>query len=186
MNRIDRLYALVEELRAAGRVGRTARQLAAHFEVSVRTIERDLSALGQAGAVGNEAGPRRRLHARPVDEPAAAQLHAGRSGGGRGGAQPERTCHVPAGRPQRVAEDHGRDAGTGARRGPHHRGQGPPAGAAGSRPGRRRSRDRLAGRPGQSRAPDPLHRRRRRGDGQGGRAAVRRGRSERFVPHGLV
>lgn len=49
MNRIDRLYALVEELRAAGQRGRTARQLAEHFEVSVRTIERDLSALGQAG-----------------------------------------------------------------------------------------------------------------------------------------
>ena len=49
MNRIDRLYALVEELRAAGPRGRTARQLAAHFELSVRTIERDLSALGQAG-----------------------------------------------------------------------------------------------------------------------------------------
>lgn len=49
MNRIDRLYALVEELRAAGRQGRTARQLADHFEVNVRTIERDLSALGQAG-----------------------------------------------------------------------------------------------------------------------------------------
>jgi predicted DNA-binding transcriptional regulator YafY len=49
MNRIDRLYALVEELRAAGPRGRTARRLADHFEVSVRTIERDLSALGQAG-----------------------------------------------------------------------------------------------------------------------------------------
>src|SRR5215813_14525732 len=49
MNRIDRMYALVEELRAAGRRGRKARQLAEHFEVSVRTIERDLSALGQAG-----------------------------------------------------------------------------------------------------------------------------------------
>jgi predicted DNA-binding transcriptional regulator YafY len=49
MNRIDRLYALVEELRAAGPRGRTAGRLAAHFEVSVRTIERDLSALGQAG-----------------------------------------------------------------------------------------------------------------------------------------
>jgi predicted DNA-binding transcriptional regulator YafY len=49
MNRIDRLYALVEELRAAGPRGRTARRLAEHFEVSVRTIERDLSALGQAG-----------------------------------------------------------------------------------------------------------------------------------------
>ncbi|WP_426566231.1 helix-turn-helix transcriptional regulator [Angustibacter sp. McL0619] len=50
MNRTDRLYALVEELRAAGPRGRTARQLAEHFEVSVRTIERDLSAVGQAGA----------------------------------------------------------------------------------------------------------------------------------------
>jgi predicted DNA-binding transcriptional regulator YafY len=49
MNRMDRLYALVEELRAAGGRGRTARHLADHFEVSVRTIERDLSALGQAG-----------------------------------------------------------------------------------------------------------------------------------------
>jgi predicted DNA-binding transcriptional regulator YafY len=49
MNRIDRLYALVEELRAAGPRGSTARRLAGHFEVSVRTIERDLSALGQAG-----------------------------------------------------------------------------------------------------------------------------------------
>jgi predicted DNA-binding transcriptional regulator YafY len=48
MNRIDRLYSVVEELRAAGPRGRTARQLADHFEVSVRTIERDLSALGQA------------------------------------------------------------------------------------------------------------------------------------------
>lgn len=49
MNRIDRMYALVEELRAAGPRGRTAGQLARHFEVSIRTIERDLSALGQAG-----------------------------------------------------------------------------------------------------------------------------------------
>src|SRR4249919_1336716 len=49
MNRIDRLYALVEELRAAGPRGRTAGRLAQHFELSVRTIERDLSALGQAG-----------------------------------------------------------------------------------------------------------------------------------------
>ena len=49
MNRIDRLYALVEELRAAGPRGRTAGRLAERFEVSVRTIERDLCALGQAG-----------------------------------------------------------------------------------------------------------------------------------------
>jgi predicted DNA-binding transcriptional regulator YafY len=49
VNKTERLYALVELLRAAGPRGRTASQLAAHFEVSVRTIERDLSALGQAG-----------------------------------------------------------------------------------------------------------------------------------------
>src|SRR5262245_36196126 len=49
MNRIDRLYALVEELRAAAARGRTAWQLAARFEVSVRTVERDLTALGEAG-----------------------------------------------------------------------------------------------------------------------------------------
>ncbi len=49
MNRTDRLYALVEELRAAGPRGISASRLAGRFEVSVRTIERDLSALGQAG-----------------------------------------------------------------------------------------------------------------------------------------
>ena len=49
MNRTDRLYALVEELRAAGPRGKSARRLAEQLEVSVRTIERDLSALGQAG-----------------------------------------------------------------------------------------------------------------------------------------
>jgi predicted DNA-binding transcriptional regulator YafY len=49
MNRLDRLYALVEELRAAGPPGRTARRLAEHFEVSVRTIERDILALQEAG-----------------------------------------------------------------------------------------------------------------------------------------
>ncbi len=49
VNRIDRLYALVEELRAFAPRARTARQLADRFEVSVRTIERDLSALQQAG-----------------------------------------------------------------------------------------------------------------------------------------
>lgn len=49
MNRTDRLYALVEELRAVAPGARTARQLAQRFEVSVRTVERDLSALQQAG-----------------------------------------------------------------------------------------------------------------------------------------
>jgi predicted DNA-binding transcriptional regulator YafY len=49
VNRLDRLYALVEELRAAGPPGRSARRLAEHFEVSVRTIERDILALQEAG-----------------------------------------------------------------------------------------------------------------------------------------
>ncbi|HEY0215841.1 MAG TPA: YafY family protein [Cellulomonas sp.] len=49
MNRTDRLYALVEELRAVSPHRRSARWLAARFEVSVRTVERDLSALQQAG-----------------------------------------------------------------------------------------------------------------------------------------
>jgi predicted DNA-binding transcriptional regulator YafY len=49
VNRTDRLYALVDELRAVAPRARTARQMAARFEVSVRTIERDLGALQQAG-----------------------------------------------------------------------------------------------------------------------------------------
>ncbi|ARJ04744.1 transcriptional regulator [Cnuibacter physcomitrellae] len=49
MNRTDRLYALVEELRAVAPRPRSARWLAERFEVSVRTIERDVSALQQAG-----------------------------------------------------------------------------------------------------------------------------------------
>jgi predicted DNA-binding transcriptional regulator YafY len=49
MNRTDRLYALVEELRAVAPRPRSARRLARHFEVSTRTIERDLAALQQAG-----------------------------------------------------------------------------------------------------------------------------------------
>src|SRR5262245_8751724 len=49
MNRTDRLYALVEELRA--RAPRTMRavELAERFSVSTRTIERDLLALQEAG-----------------------------------------------------------------------------------------------------------------------------------------
>ena len=49
MNRTDRLYAMVEELRAAAPAARSASWLARRFEVSTRTIERDLSALQQAG-----------------------------------------------------------------------------------------------------------------------------------------
>ncbi|MEV0899320.1 WYL domain-containing protein [Actinoplanes sp. NPDC049802] len=49
MNRTDRLYALVEELRAVSPRPRSARWLARRFEVSVRTVERDISALQQSG-----------------------------------------------------------------------------------------------------------------------------------------
>lgn len=49
MNRTDRLYAIVEELRSAGAPGRTAERLARRFEVSTRTIKRDVSSLQQAG-----------------------------------------------------------------------------------------------------------------------------------------
>lgn len=49
VNRTDRLYALVEELRAVAPQWKSASSLAEHFEVSKRTIERDLSALQQAG-----------------------------------------------------------------------------------------------------------------------------------------
>lgn len=58
MNRTDRLYAITEELRRAGPRGRTAARLAERFEVSVRTIKRDLLALQDAGApVAASAGP---------------------------------------------------------------------------------------------------------------------------------
>jgi predicted DNA-binding transcriptional regulator YafY len=49
VNRTDRLYALVEELRASAPRARAARRLAECFDVSVRTIERDISALQQSG-----------------------------------------------------------------------------------------------------------------------------------------
>lgn len=49
MNKTERMYAVVEELRAVAPRARSAVWLAGRFEVSTRTIERDLSALQQAG-----------------------------------------------------------------------------------------------------------------------------------------
>lgn len=49
VNRTDRLYAIVEDLRAIAPRPRTARNLSTRYEVSPRTIERDISALQQAG-----------------------------------------------------------------------------------------------------------------------------------------
>lgn len=58
VNRTDRLYALREELRRAGRAGTTGARLARHFEVSERTIKRDISALQQAGVpIWAQSGP---------------------------------------------------------------------------------------------------------------------------------
>jgi predicted DNA-binding transcriptional regulator YafY len=49
MNRSDRQFALVEELRTAAPEPRAARWLADRLNVSVRTIERDLAALQESG-----------------------------------------------------------------------------------------------------------------------------------------
>ena len=49
MNRTERLHALTESLRRAGARGRTADQLATDFEVTSRTIKRDLAALEASG-----------------------------------------------------------------------------------------------------------------------------------------
>jgi predicted DNA-binding transcriptional regulator YafY len=58
VNRTDRLYAIAEELRTAGSRGRTGRWLADRFEVSARTIKRDVSALQHAGVpIWAQAGP---------------------------------------------------------------------------------------------------------------------------------
>jgi len=49
VNRADRLYAIVEELRAVSPRARTAAWLARRFEISTRTVERDLTALRESG-----------------------------------------------------------------------------------------------------------------------------------------
>jgi predicted DNA-binding transcriptional regulator YafY len=49
VNRTDRLYALVEELRAVSPRPRSAAWLARRFEVSTRTVERDIGALQASG-----------------------------------------------------------------------------------------------------------------------------------------
>ena len=55
MNRTDRLVAMVMHLQ--GRRLVRAEELARHFEVSVRTVYRDISALGEAGVpIAGEAG----------------------------------------------------------------------------------------------------------------------------------
>jgi predicted DNA-binding transcriptional regulator YafY len=59
VNRTDRLYALVEELRRVRPRARSARWLAEQYEVDIRTIRRDIGALQQAGVpIYAEAGRR--------------------------------------------------------------------------------------------------------------------------------
>ncbi|WP_349885182.1 helix-turn-helix transcriptional regulator [Microbacterium sp. WHRI 7836] len=50
MKRAERLHALSEMLRRSGSRGVSAERLAREFEVSVRTVKRDLAALGRSGA----------------------------------------------------------------------------------------------------------------------------------------
>jgi predicted DNA-binding transcriptional regulator YafY len=58
VKRFERLSALTESLRRAGTRGRTAQQLADEFEVTVRTIKRDLAALEAGGLpVWGRTGP---------------------------------------------------------------------------------------------------------------------------------
>lgn len=58
MNRTDRLYAIAEELRSAGSGGRTSEWLARRFEVSGRTVKRDVTALQESGLpIWAQAGP---------------------------------------------------------------------------------------------------------------------------------
>jgi predicted DNA-binding transcriptional regulator YafY len=58
VNRTERLYAIAEELRAAGPAGRTGAWLADRLEVSTRTVKRDIEALLQAGLpLWAQAGP---------------------------------------------------------------------------------------------------------------------------------
>ncbi|TQL44826.1 HTH domain-containing protein [Leucobacter komagatae] len=58
MKRAERLHALTEMLRRGGTHGYTAERMAREFEVSVRTIKRDLASLERSGApVWSRPGP---------------------------------------------------------------------------------------------------------------------------------
>lgn len=58
MTRTERLHALTESLRRAAPRGRTAEQLAREFEVTTRTVKRDLAALAAGGLpVWGRTGP---------------------------------------------------------------------------------------------------------------------------------
>ena len=144
VNRTDRLYALVEELRAVAPRPRSARQLAGRYEVSTRTIERDILALQESGVpVYAETGRRGGYVIDKALNAPAAELHRGgdgRDGGvpGRGGGHAVRLARCAARcarcsrpprprRPRRRADGPGpADRDGGGRRG----GRGAPRGSA--------------------------------------------------------
>src|SRR6266545_568109 len=130
MNRTDRLYALVEELRATAPRARAARRLAERFEVSVRTIERDILALQQAGVpIWATPGPgggykidpahtraRRRGRSARRDPPAAGEAGAGgRPGASRRRAGRARATRALPGLPRQAWPQHRGTAGRAAR-----------------------------------------------------------------------
>src|ERR1044072_7860877 len=120
MNRTDRLYALVEELRAAAPRARSAHRLADRFEVTVRTIQRDLLALQEAGVPlwatpppGGGAAPNAR---RTPPPPATVELHRQRGGRDRAGHGPQRPHALRPRRPHGPAQGGHRDVGDRAQR----------------------------------------------------------------------
>ena len=133
VNRTERLYAIAEELRAAGPSGRTGSWLARRLEVSTRTIKRDVDALLQAGLPLWAQAGRGGGYVLDAATPAAAEHHRGGGGRDRGGAGRAAGAAVRGGRAQRAGQGAGRDAGGGAGAGRVDR---RPALAAGARSGR--------------------------------------------------
>ncbi len=138
MNRTDRLYALVEELRAVAPRPRSARQLAERYEVSMRTMSaghHGSAGIRGAGLCG--AGAARWLHDRQDPHPAAGELHRGRDGRDRGVPGPGGAHAVRCGHPQRAAQGaghrlRGADGGGGGTAGPGAAdGRAPPRAAPG-------------------------------------------------------
>ena len=118
MNRTDRLYAIVEELRASAPRRRSARELAGHFEVSVRTIERDIVALQQAGVPIYADTGRAGGYTLDKSAPSPDELLPGRGRRRRHRPRPGRRVALRPLRAYRPAQDRGRDVGRGQRRGP--------------------------------------------------------------------
>lgn len=108
MNRTERLHAVTESLRRAGRQGITAERLAADFEVSTRTIKGDIAALaggelpvwGHPWRTDGFCLARDRLLA--ADQP---DLHPGGGAGGRG--RSGQGCAVRGCRPGSRGQDQG-------------------------------------------------------------------------------